>query len=156
MGSPRLSAQDHEFVTKAAAGGMMENEAGQLAMQKGNSQAVKDFGQRMVNDHSKANEKLKALAESKGISVPSTLDAEGRKKTSQLAAKSGDAFDKAYAGMMLKDHQKVIALFERQQSSGTDEDLKSFAAETLPTLRDHLKAAQDLPGNARGGSASSQ
>jgi putative membrane protein len=137
-------AADVAFVQKAAAGGLAEVAAGTLAQKKGNNDRVKQFGAHMVEDHSKANDELKALAAAKKIEVPSTPDAEHRQALAKLEAASGAAFDRAYRAQMVADHQKTIALFEQQAKNGQDADLKAFAAKTLPSLREHLKMAQTL------------
>jgi putative membrane protein len=130
------------FVNKAAQGGMAEVQLGQLAGQKGSSQAVKDFGQRMVTDHSQANDKLKGIASSKGIAIPTSLDAKDQALYDRLSGLSGPAFDKAYMRAMLKDHKTDIAEFQKESNSGHDQDIRSFASSTLPTLQEHLHMAQ--------------
>jgi putative membrane protein len=140
---PALFAQtDSDFVKESSSGGMAEVELGRLAQQKGHSQAVKDFGSRMVADHSKANDELKAVAARKGMSVSSTMGVKNNALKLKLEALSGDTFDKSYMSSMLKDHEEDIAAFQKEADSGTDPDVKSFASKTLPTLREHLSMAQ--------------
>jgi len=103
--SGQLSAADKTFMTKAAQGGMAEVELGQLATQKGQSDDVKKFGQRMVDDHSKANDQLKSLASEKGVTLPTSLDAKDRALKDRLSKMSGAQFDKAYMQAMVKDHK---------------------------------------------------
>ena len=134
----------------AAMGGLMEVELGQLATQKGTSESVKQFGQRMVDDHGKANTELMTLATSKGITLPTAIDDKHRQDVTKLSAMSGADFDRAYAKMMLKDHEKDVSEFEKQSTKGTDPDVKAFASKTLPTLQEHLTMARALPGNERG------
>ena len=134
---------DHTFVTKAAEGGMAEVELGKLAQEKGSSEQVKNFGQRMVTDHSKANDELKTLAQNKNITLPTNLDAKDKALHDRLSKLSGAAFDRAYMRAMLTDHKKDVNEFRHESTSGQDADIKSFAAKTLPTLEDHLKLAQD-------------
>jgi putative membrane protein len=136
-----LSSMDRSFVNKAAAGGLAEVQLGQLAQQKGSSQAVKDFGQRMVTDHSAANDKLKAIASSKGISLPTSLDAKDQALYDKLSGLSGTSFDKAYMQAMVKDHKMDIAEFQKESNAGKDQDIRSFASSTLPTLQTHLQLA---------------
>ncbi|HEX2272167.1 MAG TPA: DUF4142 domain-containing protein [Pyrinomonadaceae bacterium] len=145
-----LSSQDRNFLMDAAMGGMMEVELGRLATQQGASDAVKQFGQRMVDDHSKANTELMSLASSKGITLPAELDEKHRGHVTKLSGMSGTEFDRAYAKMMLDAHQKDVSAFERQSTRGVDPDLKAFAGKTLPTLQEHLQMARALPGNQRG------
>ena len=137
-----LSAQDKTFVEKAAKGGMHEVAMGKMGLEKGDSEAVKSFSQRLVNDHSKAGEELKALATQKGITLP----AESKPSmASMLESKKGTEFDKAFRKAMIADHKKDIAEFEKQAKSGADAEIKGFAEKTLPTLREHLKEAESLP-----------
>jgi putative membrane protein len=139
----------------AAMGGMMEVELGRMAAQQGSSDAVKQFGQRMVDDHSKANEELMSLASSKGITLATTMDEKQHKDMMKLQAMTGADFDRAYSKMMLSDHKKDVSEFEKQSTKGTDPDLKAFASKTLPTLKEHLQMASALPANQSGGKMNS-
>jgi len=150
-GMANMASQDHNFLMDAAMGGMMEVELGRIAAQQGMSDAVKQFGQRMVDDHSKANSELMSLASSKGITLPTTLDEKHREHMTKLSGMSGEDFDRAYGRMMLTDHRKDVSEFEKQSTRGTDADLKAFASRTLPTLQEHLQMAEALPGANRGG-----
>lgn len=145
-----MNSKDRDFLMDAAMGGLMEVELGQLAAQKGTSESVKQFGQRMVDDHGKANTELMTLATSKGITLPTAIDDKHRQDVTKLSAMSGADFDRAYAKMMLKDHEKDVSEFEKQSTKGTDPDVKAFASKTLPTLQEHLTMARALPGNERG------
>ncbi|HKP81152.1 MAG TPA: DUF4142 domain-containing protein [Pyrinomonadaceae bacterium] len=147
-----MNSKDRDFVMDAAMGGLMEVELGQLAAQKGTSEAVKQFGQRMVDDHGKANTELTSLATSKGITLPATIDDKHRQDVTKLSAMSGADFDRAYSKMMLKDHEKDVSEFEKESTKGADPDVKAFASKTLPTLQEHLTMARALPGNERGNS----
>ena len=138
-----LSAADKDFVMKAAIGGMSEVQMGQTAQQKGQSADVKTFGNRMVTDHSKANDELKQLATTKGLALPTDVDAAHKKTADEIAAKSGKAFDKAYMTDMVKDHEEDVKEFEKQSKSANDADIKNWAAKTLPTLQEHLRMAKD-------------
>jgi putative membrane protein len=135
-------SSDENFVTKAAMGGMAEVELGRLATQKAASDEVKRFGQRMVDDHGKANDELKTLAQNKQITIPTTLDPHHKAMQDRLSKLSGASFDRAYMQAMLVDHRKDVNEFRMESKSGKDADVKSFAAKTLPTLEDHLKMAQ--------------
>ena len=138
-----LSAGDKEFMMKAAIGGMAEVMMGQMASAKATDAGVKAFGNRMVTDHSKANDELKALAAQKGMSLPTDVDAEHKDKSDKMSQKSGKDFDKAYMDDMVKDHEKDVAEFQKASQSAADADLKAWAAKTLPTLQDHLKMAKE-------------
>lgn len=147
-----MSSQDRNFVMEAAMGGMMEVELGRLAVQNGASDAVKQFGQRMVDDHTKSNQELMSWASSKGMTLPTALDEKHQKEVTKLSGMTGAEFDRAYAKMMMKDHEKDVKEFEKQSTRGGDPDLRAFAAKTLPTLQEHLQMVRTLPGNeGRGG-----
>jgi putative membrane protein len=137
------AAHDQSFVNKAAQGGQAEVTLGQLAAKNASSQKVKDFGQRMVTDHGKAGQQLKTIAQKKSITPPSGMTSEDQALYTKLQGMSGSEFDKTYMEAMLKDHQKDIDEFQREADSGKDSDVKAFAAQTLPTLREHLQMAKD-------------
>jgi putative membrane protein len=149
-GMANMSSSDRNFLMDAAMGGMMEVELGKLATTNGASDAVKQFGQRMVDDHSKANAELMSLATSKGITLPTELDEKHRAHVTKLTSLTGADFDREYSKMMLSDHKKDVSEFEKESTRGADADLKTFATNTLPTLREHLQMANALPGNERG------
>ena len=138
----RLTNPDSMFVTKAAQGGMAEVQMGQLATQNAENADVKSFGQQMVDDHTKANDQLKSLISSKGVTLPTSLDAKDQATYDRLSKLHGAAFDRAYMADMVRDHRADIAEFEKEASSGTDSDIKKFASDTLPTLKHHLSMAE--------------
>lgn len=152
-GMANMSSSDHNFLMDAAMGGMMEVELGKLATTNGTSDAVKQFGQRMVDDHSKANAELMSLATTKGITLPTELDEKHRAHVTKLTSLTGADFDREYSKMMLSDHKKDVSEFEKESTRGADADLKMFATNTLPTLREHLQMANALPGNERRGNS---
>jgi putative membrane protein len=137
------AAADHTFITKAAKGGLAEVELGKLAVEKGSSAQVKEFGQKRVDDHGKANDELRTLAQNKNVTLPTTLDAKSKALHDRLAKLSGDAFDRAYMQAMVNDHREDVNEFRMESKSGKDPDVKIWAAKTLPTLESHLKMAQD-------------
>ena len=136
-----LSAQDSTFVMKAAAGGLMEVEAGNVAQQTAMHDRVKAFGSMMVNDHTKANSELMALVAGRGMTVPTTLPPDMQQHMEELKKMKGKAFDNHYMNMMVNDHQKTIADFEKQANSGADAELKAWAQRTLPALQMHRDSA---------------
>ncbi len=140
----KLSASDSKFIKEAAVGGMEEVTLGQLAAQKASDPDVKNFGQKMVDDHSKANDQLKQLASQKGVTVASTLPPSKQKDVDQLSKLSGTAFDKKYVSMMVKDHKEDVAEFKKTSEHAKDTDVKSWASTTLPTLQGHLKMIEDI------------
>ena len=139
----QVGAADKAFAREAAIGGMTEVELGNLAKEKAASDDVKQFGERMVTDHSKANDELKAWASQKGVTLPSELDAKHKAVRDRLSKLSGAAFDKAYMADMLTDHKEDVATFKKESSAARDADLKAWASQTLPTLEEHLKQARD-------------
>jgi putative membrane protein len=143
-GAAAGTTTDQAFVKAAALGGMAEVDLGQLASTKATNEKVKAFGQRMVADHSKANDELKMLATSKNMTWPATLDAKHKATHARLDTLSGATFDRAYVADMLADHRKDVADFKREAATAKDSDVKQFAARTLPTLQDHLKMVEDL------------
>ena len=148
MNSSTISSSDRKFMMEAAMGSMEEVELGRLATQRGSSDAVKQFGQRMVDDHSKANEELMQIASTKGVTLPSALDEKHKADVDKMSGLSGAEFDRAYlkeAGV--KDHNKAVKLFQNEADKGKDADLKAFAAKTLPTIQEHLRMAQDMSGS---------
>jgi putative membrane protein len=150
-----VSQKDLEFAKEAAEGGMMEVELGKLAQQQAQNQEVVQFGQRMVDDHGKANAKLKTVAEQKGIQLPTELPADAQQKYDELQQVSDAEFDKTYMDEMVQDHEKDIAAFEKQAQSGQDPELRAFAEETLPTLREHLDLAKEAQSQVTTGASES-
>ncbi|MGH9141856.1 MAG: DUF4142 domain-containing protein [Vicinamibacterales bacterium] len=146
MAVPPVLAADQAFVMKAAQGGMAEVELGKLAADKGSSDAVKKFGQRMVDDHSKANDELKTLAQSKNIPLSGAIGAEEKALQDRLMKLSGPAFDQAYMKAMVSDHVKDVNEFQMESKSGKDPEVKAWATRTLPTLEQHLKLAREANG----------
>ncbi|HEY4843105.1 MAG TPA: DUF4142 domain-containing protein [Terriglobales bacterium] len=135
---------DSKFYRDAAEGGMAEVAMGKLAQQKAQSPSVKDYGAQMVNDHSAANDKLKALAHSKNITLPANPSVAEMEAKSKLEALSGQSFDKSYIKGMIQDHEQDIVEFKKEAASGQDPDARAFASATLPTMEAHLKKIQAI------------
>jgi len=142
LASGSLKMADKNFLTHAAQGGEAEVELGRLAQQKAADAQVKAFGQRMETDHSKATSELRALIAQKGLTVPGGLPPDALALKNRLDKLQGATFDQAYMRAMVDDHVKDVRAFEMTAKS-TDPDIKAFAEKTLPTLREHLKMAQD-------------
>lgn len=134
-----------EFVKKATQDGMTEVKAAKVALTKSQDPTIRSFAQRMVADHTKAGTELATIAMTKGLEVPSDLDAEHQKMVDALSVKTGSEFDLTYSQHMNMDHSKAIELFESAANS-SDADLAGFAKKTLPTLKEHKKLAEKLPG----------
>ncbi len=130
---------DTKFAVATADGGMMEVQMAQLALTNATSPEVKKHAQMMIDDHSKVNEELKALAASKNISLPATLSEDKQKKYKEFTEKKGADFDKAYTDFMVEDHKEDIDAFKKQAEKGNDSTLKAWAAGKIPTLEQHLK-----------------
>jgi putative membrane protein len=135
---------DSSFYKNAAEGGMSEVELGQLAQQKAANSSVKDFGAMMVKDHSAANDKLKALAASKQVSLPDSPSMMQKASKTKLNMMSGESFDKSYVKGMIDDHKQDIKEFQKEASEGKDPDARAFASATLPTLQMHLEKIQAI------------
>jgi putative membrane protein len=139
----RLKHSDETFMTKAAQGGLAEVELGRLATERGSNPKVKSFGQRMVDDHSKANHELKSIAANQGVTLPVGMDGKSMTTKNRLSSLSGTEFDRAYMRDMVTDHKEDIAEFQKEAESGTDPDVKAWAARTLPMLKEHLQLAEE-------------
>jgi putative membrane protein len=140
-----VSSMDKKFAMTAAMGGMAEVEMAQLALTKASSDSVKQYAQKMIDDHTAANTELMSIASSKNITLPTAPDAKHRAMMAKLEKLSGAAFDREYvmnAGH--KDHQKMEKLFKDESMKGRDADLKAFAAKTLPVVQQHLQMARAL------------
>jgi putative membrane protein len=175
-----LASSDREFITHVAHNGMMEIDLANLALQKSANEDVKRFAQRLIDDHKAANEKLMTLAQSKGITLPgpatvastsqtnegarqsanieTTRAAQGQQSTDAKISKakeklgrlSGAEFDREYMKMMVKDHEKAVAEFQKQSTQSKDADVQEFARTTLPTLQEHLTMARDIESKVGG------
>lgn len=137
---------DPAFVQEAGVGGLAEVEMGRLAVQKAKDDRIRQFGQKMIDDHSKANEQLKQAASHEGLNVPTALDEKHKQTMNRLEKLSGAEFDAAYSKLMVKDHKEDVKLFEKQSKAGNSA-VQKFAADTLPTLKNHLQMAEELGGS---------
>ncbi len=131
-------------MTEAAQGGLAEVQLGKLASKRGTSNAVKRYAQRMVKDHTPVNNRLKQLAAKKGVTLPTTLNSTNKQVQQRLSKLSGATFDREYLNQMLEDHQNDVSAFQTEAQQGQDPDVKAFAAQTLPTLQQHLQQVSSL------------
>ena len=138
-----LSATDKRFVNKLASANSAEIQAWQMAEQKAGDPKVKDMAQTMVTDHTQAGEKLNALAQQKGLTIPTELESKDQKEIDKFTKLSGKKFDKAFVKDQTKDHEDVLALLKKESSGGKDADLKSFAEMVTPTIQKHLDMLQN-------------
>jgi putative membrane protein len=140
--SPDPDTTARHFIIMASIGNLQEVNSGQLAVQKGMTPGVKSFGQMMVNDHSQAQQKLMALAKRKGIDVPP--EASSGIMADLKLKNATDAFDRLYVHNMLADHRSTVQMFETYAITGKDPDVRAFAQQTLPTLKQHLAEVKAL------------
>ncbi len=136
-----------DFVQKAAMSDMYEVEAGKIAVAKGQSDAVKQFGQHMVDAHGKTTEELKAIVQTEKLTVelPAALDSKHQTLIDDLNNAPAADFDKTYAKQQVDGHQQAVDLFKSYAKKGDNQALKAFAAKTLPAIEQHLEAAKKLP-----------
>ncbi len=153
--SKGADAATQQFVEKAAIGDMYEIQSSKLAQSKSQNADVKEFAEHIVTDHTKSSEELKSLVKDmQGMEVPGKMDAKHQKMVDQLQSASGAQFDQQYKKQQIEAHQTAVQLFTGYSKSGTNDEIKSFAEKTLPTLKKHLEMAQDLPeGSAKVGQA---
>jgi putative membrane protein len=135
---------DASFLKEAAMVNMTEVELAQIALEASESDEVRRYAQRMVTDHRRNQEKLKSLARDLNVELPGQLDQHHRQMVDRHVSLSGEEFDRAYIDMMARDHQKVVSKFERQAKEATNEQVQEYASDTLPTLRSHMRDAQQL------------
>ena len=145
----QLSSSDKKFIEEVGNGGLAEVQFGQLAEQKAQSPDVKQFGQKMVSDHSKVNDKLKQIASEKSVNLPTALEGSEKREYDKLQKLSGPKFDQEYMKTMVSDHEKDVKEFQKQAKSAKDSDVKSFADSTLPTLEQHLQLAKSTEASVK-------
>ena len=138
------SSADKKFVHSALEGGNAEVALGQLAVQKGSSEDVKQFGQKMVDDHTKMGEQMKQVAQQEGVDVPDGMPAKDRALQAKLRSLSGDSFDKAYIKAMVQDHQKDLSEFQKEADSGNDTSIKDAASQGSQIISQHLQMAREM------------
>jgi putative membrane protein len=145
-GSEQLASADRKFVLEAASAGMFEVQAAQLAQTKAQDSAAKSYAKQMIQDHEKNNRQLMQIAQSKGITPPTRLEAKHQSMLTKLQKADGDEFDEQYGKIMDQSHRDTVQLFERGQKQVQDMELKSYISQTLPTLHRHHEQAASLPG----------
>ena len=139
-----LSSRDSNFVMQAAQTGMLEVQLGKLAVQRGSSAGVKQYGQQMVEEHTQKNQELMQLAMQKGVEVPTEMSSQNKALGDRLSGLSGTSFDAAYKQAMIDSHNQAIALFQAQSQQGQDPELKAWATKTLPNLQAHLQMVNQI------------
>jgi putative membrane protein len=142
--SKQASRSDKKFAEKAYVGSMAEIELGQLAAQKGNAEDVKQFGEKMVTDHTTLNDQLKPIAEQLGVTLPTELPRKEQALKNKLQSQSGEQFDQTYIKAMVKDHNKDLHAFRREAQKGHDPQLKDFASNGATVVQEHLNLAEQM------------
>lgn len=130
------------FMIQAAQANLAEIETGRLATERARNSDVRQYGARMVRDHTEAGQELMRLANQMGVSLPQQPDEMHQQLAQKLSNLEGAEFDRAYMRAMVEDHQHVISMFEQQAESPEDPELQAFASKTVPILRDHLRMAR--------------
>jgi putative membrane protein len=146
----QLTSSDYKFAVDAYRANTEEITLAQLAAQKASDPAVQQFAQRMIQDHTKANQQLTQIISQKGATLPTTTTTSQERETDRLAKLSGADFDKAYMDHMVKDHKKDVKEFQKAADNAKDPDIKAFAANTLPTLQEHLQMAENTDAAVKG------
>ena len=148
----RKGSKDAMFIREAAAGNLAEIKMGRIGLDKASSPEVKQFAQRLVDDHTKANDQLSTLAQQKQVTLPTEPMAKEQKKATQLQSLSGAAFDKAWTNDMVMDHKKDVAKYAKESTQAKDTDVRQYASTTLPVLKTHLQMAEQIKkSGAKGG-----
>ncbi len=150
----KLSASDYKFVTEAASGGMAQVQLAQIARDRAADPGVKKFADKLVKDNADTSQKLTQLASEKGVILPTDIPTAEKRETDHLLKLSGPDFDRAYMKHVMSGHKKDIKTFQRETEKASDADVQSWAAKTLPSLRENLDMAKDINDNVRGESPS--
>jgi putative membrane protein len=135
---------DKLFIAHAIDDGVNEVKFGQLAERLASNEKVKEFARKVVADHKKANKRLLELARAQKLAVVTDMKKDALAVYKSMSKLSKDEFDRAYMKRMVEDHKKAVSLFEDKSKNATDAEVKKFATDTLPTLREHLKTAQEI------------
>ncbi len=130
--------RDRMFLQQAAEGGIAEVQLGQLAAQKGASDEVKSFGQKMVDDHGKLNTQIASLADSLGVMLPKRMNKTDQAEYDKLNSLSGDDFDKEYIAAMVKDHHSDLHNFRVEANSTTDNTLRQTVTDAAHLIHEHM------------------
>jgi len=142
--SGRAAVSDPLFASAATLGGLAEVSLSELGLQRATDPELKTFSQRMVDDHTRTNAELTALAARKAYPLPRVLDARAQFCIQSLAGLTGAEFDRCYAKAQLVAHLDAVAAFEAESERGLDAETRAFAAKVLPTIKDHLKTIKPI------------
>jgi putative membrane protein len=139
-----LNSADEKFIKRTGEAGTAEVKLATLGTQKAERADVKEFATMLVTDHTKVNEELAKLAQTKGVELSAVIAPNAAETFQGLEKESGKGFDKAFLAEMEKSHKASIAAFEDAEKSAADSEVKSWASKTLPTLKAHLSKIQEL------------
>jgi len=146
-----VEVNDSDFAVEAADAGLAEIALGKLALERASDPRIKEFAKTMVDQHNRANDELMMIATKKNLTLPPVPSADHAENVKELQNKSGTDFDKEYIDRMVKDHDKVVSMFEDAAEKASDPDIRDFAMKTLPTLKDHQETAKELRDSLDGG-----
>jgi putative membrane protein len=153
-GGAKLGKADQKIVMDMARANIAEIEAGKLALSKSQDDQVKSFAQQMIDDHTKALADVQSVAQARGVTLPTAPDSKHKAMAAKMEKLSGDAFNRQYMKQAgVSDHKTVLSMLQKNQKSAKDPDVKALAAKMLPTVEQHLKAAQQMPA-AKSGTSS--
>jgi len=138
------SFDERQFLMDTVTDGLTEVAIGKLGVEKASRDDVKQFAQKIVDDHTKANEELKELATGGGLTVPDALDEKQQARVDKLAKQSGGEFDKSFLKDQIKFHQQKIKEFQQETEGGHVQQLKDYVAKAQPTMEQHLDRAKEL------------
>jgi len=140
-----LAAQGENFVDEASAKGIAEIEAAKLALSESKSEDVRMFAQKMIDDHTKSNQKLAELArQHEDLEMSDDATLMDQAKAMILELREGENFDEAYANNQVVAHEQTIEIYREYAKNGENPELKQYAQSTLDTLEQHLNKAQEL------------
>lgn len=142
---------DKAFLKQAAVGGAAEIQLGQMAEKKASNPQVKQFGARMVKDHSQNADLLTQVAQSQNLSLPTRLTPKYQDAEAQLSRQAGPQFDNAYMKMMVQDHMETVAKFKKEAATSQNPTVKKYAQESLPVLESHLQEARQIASQLKQG-----
>ena len=143
-----LTATDKQFITKAAQSDQTEIQTSQLALKRSKNQEVKNFAQRMIQEHTNSTQQLTQIAKKKGFTPPKDVGKENKALLSKLSKLNGTNFDRAYMQGQVQAHTKTLGEYQNYLKQGQDSDLTAFASQVAPIVADHLQMAQTMAGGS--------
>ncbi|MBD8529660.1 MULTISPECIES: DUF4142 domain-containing protein [unclassified Massilia] len=156
-GGAKMSKADNKAIMDMAMVNMAEVEMGKMAQSKSQNAEVKTFAQQMIDDHTKGLAEVQAVAQAKGVTLPTELDAKHKAMAAKLAKLEGEKFDREYMKTGgTGGHKEALAMLNKNEKNAKDADVKGLATKMKPTVEQHLKAAQQMPANAKSGTKSGQ